>query len=58
MIENTAIISEQGHRLQHIKTYSNTTAVSTGKKKKMLTFKKPQAHRNLPQNALTSTANP
>lgn len=34
MIENTAIISEQGHRLQHIKTYSNTTAVSTGKKRK------------------------
>ena len=59
MIKSTAITAEQrGPKLQQERTCSNTTAIGTKSKRKLLlTFRRPQAHTDLQQDTLTSTAN-
>ena len=57
-MESIAMIAEwYNPRLQQIRTNPNTTAVDAEiKKEKLLTFGRPQIHRNLQRDALTSTA--
>jgi len=57
-MESTTIIAEQHYPwLQQVRTCSNATAVDT-KIKNLLTFRRPQACKDLQQDILASTANP
>jgi len=58
-MESIAMIAERYNpRLQQIRTNPNTTAIDAEiNKEKLLTFGKPQIHKNPQRDALTSTAN-
>ena len=59
-MENTGIIVKwHNPRLQHTRTSPNTAATNAKTKEEtLLTFRRPQVHRDLEQNALISTATP
>jgi len=58
-MESAAVTAEQqSPRLQQAKTCSNATAMGTEtKEKKLLAFRRSQAHRDTQQDPLASTTN-